>query len=368
MLMNNAHIPHQPQKRVSLYDWVRLIATLLVVIGHATYMGMETDSGSLSFPLSASQEIAFSGPVIDFFKQMNPFAYSFHMPLFFMLSGAVLALKELPSLDKIFLSKMRRLVIPYLLTGLLFMLPIKYYCGYYSRENLPQATRLFLAGGNDSGHLWFLLALFWCLLMFCLILKLAERFSIHSSFFILFVCALIEEYSKQYSLCNFPQFYKGMQYIFWFALGYYFETARKAGVFHKLSTRATAALGILLYLFLWKIVKEGFLDTNSRIIIGSFATICIANALDCFMPNIESHPTFKIIMRNLFNVYLFHDPLNFVILKVSFKFGLLDIAYGPLIFVALRTLGVIIVSIVLGELIRKCFYFLSSVTKTLCRA
>ena len=85
------------------------------------------------------------------------------VPLFFMLSGAVLALRPLGRFDAVVQSKIKRLIIPYFVYGWLFMLPVKYIGHFYSRESVLQAMQGLLSG-QDAGHLWFLTALFWCLI------------------------------------------------------------------------------------------------------------------------------------------------------------------------------------------------------------
>ena len=58
-------------------------------------------------------------------RLLSGYVYKFHMPLFFMLSGAVLALKALKDFDSFMKSKIIRLLIPYFVCGLGFMLPVE---------------------------------------------------------------------------------------------------------------------------------------------------------------------------------------------------------------------------------------------------
>ena len=96
------------------------------------------------------------------------------MPLFFVLSGAVFGLKPIKSFDAICKAKIYRLLFPYYTTGLLFMLPVKYLGCFYTKETILPAIRAFWLGG-ESGHLWFLLALFWCIIGFSIIIKVLHR-------------------------------------------------------------------------------------------------------------------------------------------------------------------------------------------------
>jgi len=65
------------------------------------------------------------------------------------------------------------------------------------------------------------------------------------------------------------------------------------------------------------------------------------------------------VVRNLFAVYLFHDPLEYVILKVFMTTTLLSTAWGCYLYLFLRIAGVIIASLLIGEVLRifgKCIF------------
>ena len=107
---------------------------------------------------------------------------------------------------------------PYYLCGLFFMLPVKRMTGYYNKENFIEAVTKFLIGKGD-GHLWFLPALFWCFIIFWCIHRLAGKKNIYPVL-------------------------RGMGYLFWFALGYWFD-----GMRHKLSEYSSYKYGICKFFF-----------------------------------------------------------------------------------------------------------------------
>lgn len=47
------------KSRIVVYDWLRLIATIMVVIGHSTYLGGETTFGTVSFQLPETLSAAY---------------------------------------------------------------------------------------------------------------------------------------------------------------------------------------------------------------------------------------------------------------------------------------------------------------------
>jgi len=213
------------KERVSVYDWLRLIATMLVVIGHSRYIGMEATNGSVYYVMPQFTHPAFYSYFISFFGLMVSYIYSFHMQLFFFLSGAVLRLKPLKSYDAFCLDKIKRLILPYFAVGFFFMLPVKYLASFYTKEGLHLAYRNFY-NGSDSGHLWFLTALFWVMLVFAAVKKLLERLHIQSEAALLLICVGIQMMAELLPF-DVLAMRQGMGYIGWFALGYFFEKLRK---------------------------------------------------------------------------------------------------------------------------------------------
>ena len=92
-------------RRETIYDWVRLIATIFVVVGHSAYLTMQTTYGGVEYILPQNLSIVYNFKIMDFFRYLSGWVYTFHMPLFFMLSGAVLALKPMAVFDKFFIYK-----------------------------------------------------------------------------------------------------------------------------------------------------------------------------------------------------------------------------------------------------------------------
>ena len=103
------------------------------------------------------------------------------------------------------------------------MLPIKRIAVFYANSDFSEVIKSFLSGG-EAGHLWFLPALFWITVVFFLILKVFKKRSI---FAILITTFLIQNYCQKYIPIDIFLFQKGMNYIFWYALGYCFDIFRQ---------------------------------------------------------------------------------------------------------------------------------------------
>lgn len=337
------------KERISMYDWLRLIATVLVVIGHSRYISMDATNGGVHYVMPEFTNPAFYSYIISFFGLMVSYIYSFHMPLFFFLSGAVLRLKPLKSYDEFCKDKVKRLILPYFAVGFLFMLPVKYLADFYTKEGLHLAYRNFY-NGSDSGHLWFLTALFWCMIVFVALIKTCERFYIKSEAAVLFVSMVLQAVSAQLPF-DILAFKQGMGYIGWFALGYFFENIRKK----KLAVWSVPAkvLAFLVTGALFVLnIKVGIFDGNTNIICGCLFVYFTAEVCTILFGRLESTGFYKVMMRNLFAIYLFHDPLEYVVLKMFLPTTRLASAWACYLYLFLRIIGVMVVSVCIGEVVR----------------
>ena len=154
-------------KHILWIDDARTLTMLLVIIGHCTYLNLMTPYGGISyFSNISSEEYSFGEKLLT---TMVSFIYTFHMPLFMMLSGACfsLTIHKAAGLKAFVSNKARRLLVPFLFTTLLLSVPLKYMSGYYSESaNVLEDIVLgqFLLMGNS--HLWFVASLFWIFLMY----------------------------------------------------------------------------------------------------------------------------------------------------------------------------------------------------------
>lgn len=140
-------------KSVKKYPWIDTLYTIgimLVIFGH-------------SHP---SDWILFSGTI---FEKIILFIYTFHMPLFFFISGFLFmnsqSLRKL-GYKKWIQNKMIRLLTPYVFLSVIAIVP-KYYLEYHSfvtSEYLAKA--IFVPRVGVWGHFWFIPVLLWCYMLF----------------------------------------------------------------------------------------------------------------------------------------------------------------------------------------------------------
>lgn len=143
-------------QRDKTFDIAKGIAILLVIVGH------QGDIGCVSH-----------------------FIYSFHMPLFFIIGGYFFHEKAITSELK---NSFSRLVSPYLLAcGIYLCWYVAFGLKYHSIDMIVRAIKCVFFGSGayhgdvlwgefpTIGMIWFLLALFWCRIVYSIIAKYAPK-------------------------------------------------------------------------------------------------------------------------------------------------------------------------------------------------
>lgn len=217
--------------------------------------------------------------------------------------------------------------------------------GYYNKENFIEAVIKFLVGKGD-GHLWFLPALLWCFVILWCLRRVVGKRSVYP---VLIVSALIQFYYGYLSV-DFFLFKRGMDYIFWFTLGYWFD-----GVRDRLSEFSSYQYGICKLLVLIEIIvlniKYEFLNNFIVIIICSYSMYLFCIVLEKKNRSLCERWGFRLLLKQSMRIYLFHDPLEYVVLFIAFGYNWLNSKLGCLAYMGMRLAGVIMVSIMIGSAI-----------------
>lgn len=90
-------------------------------------------------------------------KMLHDVIFLFHMPLFFMISGMLIS-KEHLAKRSYFLTRIKRLMIPYYIYGMIDILIF--------RQDLGGIVRLIWGGRSISGVYWYITCLLFAILIF----------------------------------------------------------------------------------------------------------------------------------------------------------------------------------------------------------
>lgn len=177
------------QEKTLHYDWVDVakgMGIVLVVLGHA---------------------IADILPNVYIFRKTFQIIYSFHMPLFFFLSGfcgiKALQKRQLHEKEAYILERFKRLLIPYFFVGICYI-PIKLFMADYvtKKIDMQHIVMGFLCGDNPNSQLWTLYVLFFDAVFLC-VMSNAGKFFTYISFLLSFIMAVLSMFINNAFLRNF---------------------------------------------------------------------------------------------------------------------------------------------------------------------
>lgn len=340
------------------YDILRVVATILVVIGHCTYFKISTPYGGCDY----SYLFGDTSFIFKLINKLTEFIYIFHMPLFIALSGALfeksLIKGHYPSFKRIVNKKAKNLLVPFIVVTLLYSTPIKFLSGYFDGStNLIKDVFVgqILIQGNT--HLWYLFSLFSIFLVGYLFLNNSKD---KQSILLLFLIALSLGSEKiGIKLVSYM-----FQFTLWFYVGMLFEKYRSIfeDIFSDIKFKLLLA-DIVLY-GIYEIANHFLMPFPIKIIMK--VEKIILTGLLCLTVYMISHfatkskifnsRVFNVLRRDSFGIYLYSDPLNYLILMVGASlFGgelwtnnLYSVAFY--LFRILVTLGI---SICLTEVLKK---------------
>ena len=332
------------------YDFIRILATLLVVWGHSTYLTITTNFGGIDYPVPQNVSEVYRQTFFSAWFYMSAWVYRFHIPLFFMLAGSVFAINPVNKFKDLVIKKTHRLLIPFFLTGLFFMIPLKTWGGFFDSNRLFEIVRAFLTG-HESGHLWFLSSLFWCFIVFFLLKTCLKKD------FLVFLSALLLYLFYTDLPEGFFDFGFSMQYLVFFVIGFLFD---KAYSFFQEHTK----LNFFLFPFLLVLnildTQRHFLPAIGFMLAGCLLFYNIAFCLTALFERFAQTSVLKKIAKQTFNIYLFHDPLMIVILYFCMQAELLSTKAGCWTYFFCRTIGVVLLSVLIGIFIEKGSFYVKS--------
>lgn len=306
------------------YEWIntlRVFTLLLVIIGHCNYYIIKTPHGGIDyFPHGTS--CCF---IYNILKWGVWFIYLFHMPLFMAISGMCFSFSKQKnsSIIKLSKSKAKRLLLPFLTVTTFLSIPLKYISGYWGgSDNLLKDIvigQYFLINANS--HLWFIVSLFNIFLIFHLINR---RFKINTLF--MWICLFILNlYISPYISSKIGAGFGlscAATYLLFFTFGYAsFKWLNKINT--KLSYGIISWILMASFFFIYR--RYGYVQSHllNKFIFIAFSFWGIFNMIiTCkFLSKtkITKTKTYKIISKYNYELYLYSDPFNYVIIALLFN-------------------------------------------------
>lgn len=332
----------QTKKRSPYLDIIKAILILLVIIGHSIQYG----SGS-----------TYLEKQLFFNNYLFKFIYSFHMPLFIMISG-YLSYNSLNknSLKETFISKFKSLIIPLFFWSIIpFIINLEFY-------SIIESLKLFIA--VFSTNLWFLWSLFYINILVKLINKYFKDniFIYILSFLITFILPntfVIKYFNIQFSLYSFLYFY--------FLIGYFYKKYNLEDKLNKLFNIKTLIINTIIFILLLipfstndyiyvsgiNIIgnyKQLFIDLY-RYLLGLLGSIELLLLIKLLLPKIKDNLKDKLLYlgKNTLGIYIISSIIHPYLLPIITK----DLANINYLFIFIESIIILIISIIIIELIKK---------------
>lgn len=270
--------------------------------------------------------------------------------------------------------KFKRLIVPYLMVGILFMIPVKYFSGFYRVESLVKVATSRMLLSEDSGHLWFLYMLFFVFLVFKLFEDKLAKKKYREVFIILFLIYCFGDKVPT----NVMECGRVANYLIWFYMGYLFESKRlylnewirpyKWGKFIGVCIFYLTLLDYVLKVQLDRTQLNGYLSYKVIMFVTVLTGIlmCYIFAFNLSSTNLFKFKWAKVLDKYNFDIYLYHDPINYLILMMINRINLWGYFKGGknyIIFIIIRVVLPIIISISIAIIIR----WINKVIKIKCK-
>lgn len=357
------------KKREYKYDVIRIILTLLVVIGHANYYNAGNAYGGI-YILDRMTEMGIADTMIHkIAEQLKLFIYTFHMPAFFALSGAIFYMQlnqgKISSLKKLVHNKASRLLIPFVIVYLFWNTPIKLISGYYSSSISLWKDILMQMLIPTNMYLWYLEALFIDFILaylLCKILpKLCQVNAATVCIYLLDRCIYV--YTRAATLTMI--FGNPMRYLLWFVIGMNIERIvvvlkNQLTLLRKFGLEG----GILFLLTVW-IIGDYSLDYLPHLVwlikgvymgfVGILIIWLIGELIAEKLSEIGKQVVVN-ISEYTFGIYLYSEPLNYLIIVLfaeSIGLDFFGLEWGALVIWFVRVIGTIIVAVLVTKLLKK---------------
>ena len=324
------------EQKSLIYDHLKIITILLVIAGHCFVMyspdgAIEVVKGFLPFKLATL------------------LVYRFHVPCFFMVSGAIFALclqKNIYPTSIVFVKKKAyRLLIPYLVFGILVVPPVLLICG------LADPAKWYLLGWNlitasNVRHLWYLYALFLIFILMWLCRRFFVKEQMKKVLLVSFVVSLIFRSISPVALALF-QIANVFYYQFFFVCGIFLDIYFDE-IFLFLQTKKKLLWIVLAVLLCSMFADFWTLSGYVYALCGMTLSLWLALWLS-EQKSLSQNKWYRMMGRDSYGIYLIHAMIVYLIFYVFS-----EVAIPAWILMPLAFFVALILSLGITEILRKC--------------
>lgn len=272
--------------------FLRFIAIILVMFGHSIII-YDPSWGFYSTKIQ-SEMLCTIKHIINLIQ----------MPLFFSISGYLFfyTINNNKNKFRIIYKKFKRLIIPFLIIGLGYFLPLKY---ILHNESFTSNTILYnifhnIILGYNNGHLWFLVVLFLIFLIFTFIYKNYNKKLIDFIYILIFV--FVNLLSSKITLQYIPSV---LLYLIYFFIGFLankYKSDIKKPIYYT-----------VLYVFILIVLNMLNKDLLIIQLLNLITIIYIIFSLyNIDFTKLKKYKFIQLISDNSFGLYLFHSPLIYI--------------------------------------------------------
>ena len=304
------------QERYKELDLIKGIGIILVYLGH-------------SFNL---KELDWSIIYIYLYRTV----YSFHMPLFFFISGLLSNTNKNINLEKFYKGKIKRLLVPYLFINLIDFIP---------RTLFPQLVNSKFGGIKEvvlygTKISWFVYTLFIIFMFF----PFLDKYILKKDKYYLFGLVLvIINYLKIFNNIKIFSLGTVVEYLLYFYIGYVIRPVYNEKIKNEFSNKKISSL-IISIVFLMFSYKYYHLNYFNNIAFAILGTLFVLNISLRIKENINIYKFFKFLGINSLTFYLIEGFITVIYRVILLK--IIPIEYNNLLvstFFILRVLTAYII-------------------------
>lgn len=268
---------------------LRALAIMLVVLGHSIIL------------YKSDWNYYTTNQNCQLLNYICLFIYLFHMPLFFSISGYLFIDGcTMKKFSVILRNKFKRLIVPYLIIGILWVYPIRIISNYsgFVEHGFWYNIIINIILGRDNGHLWFLPSLF---LMFIISYFLEKYVKNRKVKFLLILSMFLLGH-----VLNLSWFSETLKFIICFYFGNFIK---KYSIENKIKYRQIVIVAALFFICMY------FITYNLSAYISLLFKYCVCLAILPLLYNIISNREIT-LLQNIsncsFGIYLFHSPMIYL--------------------------------------------------------